>query len=80
MAAMELPLKKKNDDALKRDIETGLRELLGGKSTKTADEKEELRRNLKLAIQFRLAEAKIGDDEYGSGFSNGDDKPADDDD
>jgi hypothetical protein len=73
-------MKTKHEDQLKIDIEKGLRELLGGKSTKTEAEKNELRANLKLAMQFRAIESKIGDEEYGSGFSNGDDKRVDDDD
>lgn len=66
-------MKKKVNDPLKRDIEKALVELLGGKSTKTDEERKELRANLKLAMQFRAIEAKIGDDEYGSGFANGKD-------
>jgi len=65
--------KKSGKDPLKDDIEKALVELLGGKSTKTGEERKELRANLKLAMQFRAIEAKIGDDEYGSGFTNADD-------
>lgn len=66
-------MKIKLNDPLKRDIEKALVELLSGKSIKTPEERKELRDNLRLAMQFRAIEAKIGDDEYGSGFANGDD-------
>ena len=62
--------KKKKDDPLRGDIQKALKELLGGKSTKTPEERKELRDNLRLAMQFRAIEAKIGDDEYGSGFTD----------
>ena len=61
---------KTKNDPLRGDIEKALKELLGGKSTKSAEERKELRDNLRLAMQFRAIEAKIGDDEYGSGFSD----------
>ena len=72
---------KTKNDPLRGDIEKALKELLGGKSTKSPEEREELRDNLRLAMQFRAIEAKIGDDEYGSGFADGqgDEKKADDD-
>lgn len=66
---------KKKPDPLRRDIEKALIELLGGKSTKSPEERKELRDNLRLAMQFRAIEAKIGDEDYGSGFS---DEPSDD--
>jgi hypothetical protein len=72
--------KKTGKDPLKDDIEKALVELLGGKSTKTDEERKELRANLKLAMQFRAIEAKIGDDEYGSGFVNDDESKQSDDD
>ena len=63
---------KTKNDPLRGDIEKALKELLGGKSTKSAEERKELRDNLRLAMQFRAIEAKIGDDEYGSGFTDAD--------
>jgi hypothetical protein len=74
------PMKKKSGkDPLKDIIEKALTELLGDKQTKNDEERKELRANLKLAMQFRAIEAKIGDDEYGSGFVN-DDEPSQSDD
>ena len=64
-------MKKNKEDRLRESIEKSLTELLGGKSTKTVEERAELRANLKLAMQFRAIEAKIGEEEYGSGFTNG---------
>lgn len=61
---------KKNDE-IDRCIVTGLRELLGGKSKKTPEERAELRDNLKLAMAYKKI---AGDEGWGSGFSNGEDK------
>jgi len=68
-------MKKKIADPLKGDIEKALVELLSGKSTKTVEERKELRDNLRLAMQFRAIEAKIGDEDYGSGFAKDGDEP-----
>ncbi len=61
---------KKSDD-LEASIEKGLTDLLSGKSTKTADDKEELRRNILLAIKWQAVKLKKSEGGWGSGFKNG---------
>lgn len=61
----------KKSDKLQATIEKTLAELLGGKSTKTAEEKAEMRSNVMLAIKWQSVKLKINDDDWGSGFTNG---------
>jgi hypothetical protein len=67
---------KKADD-LERKIKDGLSELLDGKSKKTPEERAELRENLKLAMAWKKI---AGDEQWGSGFSKGENNGAIDDD
>ena len=61
----------KKPDKLQTTIERTLADLLGGKSKMTAEEKEEARRNVMLAIKWQSVKLKINDDDWGSGFSKG---------
>jgi hypothetical protein len=63
----------KKTDEIDKWIIGGLRELLGGKSKKTPEERAELRDNIKLAMGYKKI---AGDEGWGSGFSNGEDKEA----
>lgn len=60
-------------DALTRKIEQGLAELIGGKSKKTKEEKDELRATILLAIKWQGVKARQDRGEWGSGFKNGQD-------
>jgi hypothetical protein len=55
-------------DRLEQQIEKGLSELLSEKSKKSADDKEELRKNILLAIKWQAVKAKKADNEWGAGF------------
>jgi hypothetical protein len=57
-------------DRLEQQIEKGLTELLSEKSKKNADDKEELRKNILLAIKWQAVKAKKMDNEWGAGFRN----------
>lgn len=66
--------RKLGDKALQNKLERALVELLSGKSTKTAEEREEMRQNINAATKFLAVKHKLGGEAYGSGFSNGADK------
>jgi len=61
----------KKTDNLEASIEKGLKLLLNGNSTKTDAEKEELRRNILLAIKWQAVKLKKSEGGWGSGFKNG---------
>ncbi len=67
-------MRKLGDKALQNKLERALIELLGGKSTKSAEERTEMRANINAATKFLAVKHKLGDSAYGSGFSNGHDK------
>lgn len=56
-------------DRLQAKIDRALNELLDGKSKKTTEEKDDLRKDVLLAIKWQAVKLKIQDDAWGSGFN-----------
>jgi hypothetical protein len=69
---------KKPADNLEAAIEKSLTELLGGKSEKSKEEKDELRSNVLLAIKWQAVKLKKSETGWGSGFkpANGEEDDA----
>jgi hypothetical protein len=69
---------KIKSDKLQAEIEKALNKLLDVQSTKTEADREELRSNIRLAMQWKAIENKLNDASWGSGFTkgNGEDKDA----
>ena len=59
----------KKRDHLQNKIEKSLADLLDGKID--AEKKEELRRDVLLAIKWQAVKLKMEDEQWGSGFTNG---------
>lgn len=72
-------MRKLRDKALQHKLERALINLMGGKTTMTADERKEMRDNINLATKFLAVKNKLGGEEYGSGFTNGEAKEEKDD-
>jgi len=63
-------MKKNTDDKLKTEIEKALNKLLEVQNLSTKEDREELRSNVRLAMQWKAVENKLSDADWGSGFSD----------
>lgn len=64
-------MRKISEKRLQKNIETALYKLLTGKGAPTKEQRDEQRANINAATKFLAIKNKLGDQPWGSGFTNG---------